>query len=140
MPQWKIAEGQLEEHPIRIHFRGDLGPDGQFPICARITWQAAQIDKEGLPDQDEMQRIDHFNQCLLKAVEEPGVGVLTMVLIADGECQWVLYTKETEAFKTAVDGIPTEGGLYPIETVVDEDPNWDVQQQILESIQNAPAP
>lgn len=134
MPQWKIAEGHYEMDPIRIHFREDIEVDHQFPICARVTWELAEPDAAGLPDADELQQIDRFNQTLQDRLEKPGLSVLTMVLMSDGQCQWVFYIADAERFETVLEQTLAEG-QFPIEASVDQDPKWELYQRLLSGIQ-----
>jgi hypothetical protein len=142
MVQWKVAEGHYENDPIRIHFRDDVRPDDRYPICARITWHAAARDDAGMPVLQELEQMDEYTKILQAKVEESSFGLITMVLISDGECQWVLYVADVPRFEAMIQETltATNQGVCPIEAKVDEDPLWEVHQQLFAGINKAPKP
>ena len=57
-----------------------------------------------------------------------------MMLTNNGTNQWVIYCRDLELLQQGLDAIPTTDGLYPIEIVADEDPEWSTFVQVFEVI------
>jgi hypothetical protein len=60
--------------------------------------------------------------------------VVAMMITHDGINQWIIYTRDLDVLKQGLDEIPTTNGLYPIEVVADEDPDWDTFVQVHDRI------
>ncbi|MCP5326428.1 MAG: DUF695 domain-containing protein [Oceanospirillaceae bacterium] len=135
---WVLADGTLNNSPITIRYRDQVSAEqtsGQYPYCVQIAWNADEVDPaSGYPAMDEMERIDLFNKALMMALEEKQNGLLTMVLTSQGVNQWVIYARSIERVKEALDSIPTEKGLYPIEVVADEDAPWATYTELTAAI------
>ncbi len=135
---WVLADGTLNNSPITIRYRDQVNAEkdsGLYPYCVQIAWNADEVDPaSGYPAMDEMERIDLFNKALMMALEEKQNGLLTMVLTSQGVNQWVIYARSIDRVKEALDSIPTEKGLYPIEVVADEDAPWATYSELTAAI------
>jgi hypothetical protein len=135
---WVLADGTLNNSPITIRYRDQVDAEqksGFYPYCVQIAWNADEVDPDnGYPVVDEMERIDLFNKALMMALEEKDHGLLTMVLTSQGVNQWVIYARSLDRVKEALDSIPTEKGLYPIEVVADEDIPWATYTELTSAI------
>ena len=136
--RWVRATGTLRDRPISIQYREDwraVKDAGQLPLCVQIAWTAEHIDEQtGFPDLKEQSRILAFNEHLQTCLVADGNAVVTMMLTNNGTNQWVIYCRDLELLQQGLDAIPTTDGLYPIEIVADEDPEWSTFVQVFEVI------
>lgn len=136
--RWVRASGDLNEKPISIQYREDwqLAADaGSFPVCVQIAWHAeSHDDSTGYPALDEQDDILTFHQALQDKLEPQENAVVAMMITHDSINQWIIYCKELGSLQTALDDIPTEQGLFPIEVVADEDLNWETFKQVYQVI------
>ena len=136
--RWVRATGTLRDKPISIHYREDwqsARDSGQLPVCVQIAWNAESIDDNtGFPGLQEQSRILVFNEHLQTHLETGDNAVVTMMLTNNGTNQWVIYCRDLELLQQGLDAIPTTDGLYPIEIVADEDPEWSTFVQVFEVI------
>ena len=137
--RWIRASGDLNAKPISIQYREDwniAAEAGLFPICVQIAWHAeSQDESTGFPAEDEQQQILVFHQSLQDALEPDENAVVAMMITHDAINQWIIYGGDLEKVKAALDTIPTDKGLYPIEVVADEDPDWKIFNQVYDVIQ-----
>jgi hypothetical protein len=136
--RWVLADGTLNDQLITIRYRESVQSEldcGQYQQCIQISWQASEQDPvTGYPSSDELEKIDDFNQKLMDAVEIGEHGLLVMVLMCEGINQWIIYAKDNEQLQQALNTIPTDTGLYPIEVASDEDPQWETFIQLRDAI------
>lgn len=136
--RWVRASGSLQDKPISIQFREDWAmakDSGECDICVQIAWHASSMDDStGFPAMDEQARIVMFTEQLQARLEPDEKSVVAMMITHDGINQWIIYTRDLEALKAGLDSIPTDEGLYPIEVVADEDPQWETFIQVHERI------
>ena len=137
--RWVRATGDLNGKPISIQFREDwqlAAESEKFPICVQIAWHAdTQDESSGFPADNEQQSILVFHQSLQVALEPNENAIVSMMITHDAVNQWIIYCTDLESLKTALDDIPTDRGLYPIEVVADEDPQWLIFNQVYSVIQ-----
>lgn len=140
--RWVRASGTLHDKPISIQYREDwaLAKDaGDYPICVQIAWNAATTDDStGFPALSEQSAILTFSEHLQRQAEAEENALILMVITHAGVNQWIIYAHDLERFKQALDSIPTSAGLYPIEVVADEDPQWQTFSQVYQVIQPQP--
>lgn len=137
--RWIRASGTLNNKPISIQYREDwqLAKDaGEYPVCVQIAWNASSLDDStGYPSLAEQSDILTFSEHLQRFAEADENALILMVIAHAGVNQWVIYTRDTETFRAALESIPPREGLYPIEVVADDDPQWRTFTQVYQVIQ-----
>lgn len=138
--RWVLADGTLNDAPITIRYRDELGDEhasGTYNQCVQISWTASEVDEEtGYPSAGELLKIDDFNQKLMSAIEKDEQALVVMVIMCQGINQWILYSKDTVQLQNDLNTIPTDTGLYPIEIVAEEDPEWSIFIQLRDAIKS----
>lgn len=138
--RWVLADGTLNDEPITIRYRDELESEhanGEYAQCVQISWTAAEVDEEtGYPSENELLKIDGFNQKLMAAIESNEQALVVMVIMCQGINQWILYCKDTTQLQSDLNTIPTDTGLYPIEIVAEEDAQWTIFTQLRDAIKN----
>ncbi len=132
--RWVRASGSLQDKPISIQFREDwqLAKDhGDYTLCVQIAWHAESLDDStGFPSAAEQVRIVSFTD-QLQALLEPEEGSFVVMMIThSGVNQWIIYTRDLDTLRSGLDSMPVTDGLYPIEVVADEDPQWNTFVQV----------
>ncbi|CUS42842.1 hypothetical protein MGWOODY_Tha2918 [hydrothermal vent metagenome] len=137
--RWVRASGSLQDKPISIQFREDwqLAMNSEkYSICVQIAWHASSIDDStGFPGIAEQARIVEFTELLQTRLELGETAILAMMITHDGINQWIIYSSDLEQLQAGLDTIPTNNGLYPIEVVADDDPEWNTFTQVYQRIQ-----
>ena len=136
--RWVLADGTLNDQPITIRYRDNVQNEqdsGDYGNCIQISWEAEDVDSEtGYPSPNELEKIDAFNKKLMDAIEPSEHGLVVMVLMAQGVNQWIIYVRDNEEIQKDLNKIPTDTGLYPIEVVSDEDPQWSIFTELRDAI------
>jgi len=142
--RWVRASGDLNGKPISIQYREDwqLAADtDDYGVCVQIAWHAdSQDESTGFPAADEQDQILAFHQALQDQLEPGENALVAMMITHDAINQWIIYCKNLDAMKAALDEIPTEQGLYPIEVVADEDADWRIFRQVYDVIRQQEQP
>jgi len=138
--RWVRASGTLRDKPISIQYREDwqtVKDADTLPLCVQIAWNAESVDDStGFPALQEQSRIVTFNQHLQDKLEPDENALVSMMLTNNGVNQWVIYCKDLQKVQDGLNNIPTDEGLYPIEVVANEDPEWATFTKIYELIQD----
>lgn len=128
--RWVLADGTLNDQPITIRYRDEIQAEiesGAYGQCIQISWEAEEVDPgTGYPSENELLKIDAFNQKLMAAIEPSEHGLVVMVLMAQGINQWIIYVRDNDEIQKDLNTIPTDKGLYPIEVVSEEDADWNI--------------
>lgn len=132
--RWIRASGTLNEKPISIQYREDwqlIQETADYTICTQIAWQARTLDDStGFPSLAEQVDILAFGERLQKSVESQENALIMMVLTHAGVNQWVIYCRDFEALKNALDNVIEDEQQYPLEIVADEDSSWSTFNQV----------
>ena len=70
----------------------------------------------------------------MSASETEAHALVVMVMMWQGINQWIIYAKDTSQLQSYLNTIPTDTGLYPIESVAEEDAKWDIFTQLRDAI------
>lgn len=136
--RWIRASGELNDKPISIQYREDWQQAAAYDvlnICVQIAWQAESRDEStGFPSDAEQLRILAFSEQLQQVLEADENAVVAMVIAHDGVNQWIIYCKDLQPLKDGLDKIPASDAGYPLEVVADEDPHWQIFQQVYDAI------
>lgn len=132
--RWIRASGDLNGKPISIQYREDWAlavEADKYAICVQIAWHAdTQDESTGFPAAEEQQQIMTFHQSLQDVLEPDENAIVSMMITHDAINQWIIYCSDLDSLKTSLDSIPTDTGLYPIEVVADDDPEWKIFCQV----------
>ena len=136
--RWVRASGDLNGKPISIQYREDwsLAQESErYPVCVQIAWHADSLDEStGFPSDEEQNQILAFHQALQDKLEPSENAVVAMMITHDAINQWIIYCEDLDVMKDALDQIPTDQGLYPIEVVADDDAEWQTFSKVHEVI------
>ncbi len=137
--RWVRSTGDLQQKPISIQYREDWAiakDSGDYSICVQVAWYAHGVDdSSGFPSADEQAQILVFHERLQAELERDEDAIVTMVIAHSGVNQWIIYASDVALVEAALNRIPTEQGLYPIEVVADEDGDWKTFTQVFQAIQ-----
>jgi hypothetical protein len=90
-----------------------------------VSWLLESADGNGLPNEDELDEMEFFENLMDEALVEKGTARLMTVFTGEGVREWQFYTDDEEffmrKFNEAMEGKP----VLPIEIEAFEDENWD---------------
>ena len=132
---WAIAEGDHEGKPVLVRFRHKLRnvtDVSGYPQLLQITWPYEEADESGMPEAEDSNAMELFEEHMIAAFEHDQHAVLTAVITTDGVRQWIIYTGDLEECGKRLSAMPHEQDEYPIELVADDDPEWEfLREEIL---------
>jgi hypothetical protein len=83
-----------------------------------------EICDNGFPTEDEREKLHHFENRLVCAVEEDEFSLLSMVITGNGQREFVFHTSDPQEFIGRLTNMPQEEKPYPIEIHCHEDEYW----------------
>jgi len=132
---WFIAEGESDGLPTLIRGRTGLGElRGHASLGKRLTvvWQMQDFTELGMPTDVESERMRECENALCEAIEEEGLGILTLAFTHDSRREWSFYVSDIEAVGASInDALPHDPPL-PIELSMTEDPGWSEYEAMMQ--------
>jgi hypothetical protein len=127
--RWGEKRGALDNGlPFSVRFREDLPDEREIKKLSTlivVSWLLESADGNGLPNEDELDEMEFFENLMDEALVEKGTARLMTVFTGEGVREWQFYTDDEEffmrKFNEAMEGKP----VLPIEIEAFEDENWD---------------
>lgn len=134
--QWTLVEGESEGTPVIVRFREPLltvSNKSGYGELLTILWPYAEEDSGALPNPEDSEAMEEFEERLFTALEHDAHAIIAAVITTDGARQWFVYTDDIEECGERIFNMPQNEEPYPIDMETDEDPQWKVLHQILAS-------
>lgn len=129
---WTGAEGEYDNHPLLIRFRQI--PKGfsksKYPSRLNVFWKMSEPDENGLPTEEETNRLEVFEERLVGAVEDDEHSMLVGVLTCNGQREFIFHTGDVPGFMERLTNMPQETERYPITIQKYDDPDWSYLESI----------
>ena len=93
-----------------------------FPVRIILVWRYDSAS--GMPQTAERERMDQMEDLLAPAVESSGLARLLMVSTGENLREWTYYTRDEEAFMTALNQALAEQPAFPLQIHIAPDPDW----------------
>ena len=129
---WYLAESEIDGLIAFVRFRDNVESlilSRKYSRYLRVVWEFA-ADEYGLPNDEDTQRLEDFENNLCEALEADDHAVLTFAMTNDGLRQWVFYTQDVQESGRRINKMPQEKERYPIELTTEEDPNWEEYKKV----------
>ncbi len=124
---WTLAEGRVGDLPLLFRLRTFPPADvdrSVFRTLVVIGWSYEPGNAAGMPASSDAQRMDELEGLLDNALEVPHHGFLTVAVTGDGRREWQWYTRDVEAFMTALNQALAPHAVFPIDLSHQDDPGW----------------
>lgn len=108
---------RLRQFPIQF-------PTVLYPQRLNVFWTMSEPDWNGLPTDQESERLETFEDRLIDAVELDEQSILAGVLTSNGEREFIFHTADPAEFLRRLTTMPQEPERYPITIESYEDPDW----------------
>ena len=133
---WTVIRGRNSEGVVLFRFREFTPgfPKADFPHRLNVFWTSTASDENGLPEQEESDRMCVFEDRLIEATELDAQSVLSLVVTGKGQREYVFHTKATDEFLRRLTDMPQKEEPYPIEIHHVTDPVWEYVDRILGDI------
>jgi hypothetical protein len=131
---WGAAEGEHDNHPLLVRFREipKTFPRSRYPERLNIFWEMSATDENGLPTDEEFDRLATFENRLVPVVERDGQSILVGVLTCNGEKEFIFHTADVSEFMERLRNIPQEEEeRYPITIQKYDDSGWSYFESVI---------
>ena len=123
---WTGVETQYNELPLLIRFvrLPRTFPKSKYPQRINVFWKMAETSENGLPTEDELMKLETFENRLCDAVHPDRHSILVGALTCNGEKEFIFHTSDVPGFLQRLTNMPQEKERYPITIQRYDDPNW----------------
>jgi len=123
---WGVSEAEHDNHLLFVRFRRipKTFPKSSYPRRLNIFWKMSEADQNGLPTEEEFDRLATFEDRLVLAVEKDDHSILAGALTCDGEKEFIFHTADVKEFMARLRNMPQEEERYPITIQQHDDPHW----------------
>lgn len=125
--QWFAAEAKNEELPVLLRGRGqlsDLIGIKSHPNLLKIRWTYAADETTGMPAADMIKKMAVFEQVVFDTLEKEPLCIFYSIYLHNGIKEWSAYCSDLEKVNEEISGALIGHEKYPIELLVDQDPEW----------------
>lgn len=123
---WAVGEAQINGLPVVVRFRTGLPSESDRQLNENliiITW-AYQGIETGMPNDEDKQRTNAFEEAIEHGFERSDAGVQVACLTGNHQKEWRYYTPNVEAFLDAFNACLAGHPVYPVELRMFKDPDW----------------
>ena len=125
--QWFAAEAMNDDLPVLLRGRGqlkDLIAVKSHPNLLKIRWAYTPDKKTGMPAMDVIKKMAVFEQVIFEVLEKEPLCVFYSIYLHNGIKEWSAYCSDLEKVNEEISGALVGHEKYPIELLVDQDPEW----------------
>jgi len=125
--QWFAAEAKNDDLPVLLRGRGqlkDLVGIKSHPNLLKIRWTYTPDAKTGMPAVDEIKKMAVFEQVVFETLEKEPLAIFYSIYLHNGMKEWSAYCSDLERVNEEISGALVGHEKYPIELLVDQDPEW----------------
>jgi hypothetical protein len=122
---WTLVDTDYNGRPILFRLRefpNDF-PTADYPQRLNVTWSMFEHEN-GLPTDQETERLTRFEDRLVDAVESDEQSILLGVLTCNGEREFIFHTADPSEFLQRLTEMPQETERYPLTIERYDDPEW----------------
>jgi len=94
----------------------------------------SEPDENGLPTEEETNRLEVFEERLVGAVEDDEHSMLVGVLTCNGQREFIFHTGDVPGFMERLTDMPQETERYPITIQKYDDPDWSYLESIVSGV------
>lgn len=134
---WTLWDGDYNGDALLIRLRNFPVefPISKYPQRLNVTWTMYERDENGLPTDQEFERLRTFEDRLVNAVEPDEQSVLVGALTCNGEKEFIFQSKDPSEFLRRLTDMPQETERYPIVIESYDDPDWDYFKDVTSQIE-----
>lgn len=125
---WGVLAGQVDGAKMIARVRMDAMEDGRGDVFTQAITLSVTIQDptpEGLPNMEEMNRLDQIEQRVHDVIREVGGAILAMLISTGGRREIVLYSRDHGWIEEHRDRLDGAIGDHAARVVVTTDPTWD---------------
>ena len=131
---WVMDEGELDNGlPFTLRFREDLPDEGDLKKLTTlivVSWVYDSENGTGMPTDEELNRMEAFENLMDDALVEKGTARLMTVFTGEGIREWQFYTDDEDFFMEKFNEALNEQPVLPLEIDAFEDENWDAYNDL----------
>lgn len=125
--RWFAAEAKNNDLPVLLRGRGHLQSlmgIKSHPNLLRIRWTYDADKTTGMPAVEVIKKMAVFEQVMFETLEKEPLCIFYSIYLHNGIKEWSAYCADLERMNEEISGALVGHEKYPIELLVDQDPEW----------------
>ncbi len=135
--EWLTATALEEESTVIFRLLPDI-PAGittaNFPARIEIIWSYNSPNESGMPGPDDQQLMNQFEERLVGAWQNAGLGYLTMLITGNQMCEWQWYLTDVDEALLILNKVTEDLPPLPIDIHTETDPDWYAYSNFMQHI------
>jgi Family of unknown function (DUF695) len=125
---WRMATAEDDGKPLIFRIR-EHGPafaiKAVFSHLLAVCWQYEPFNDQGMPAQDDVDRMAELEDLLKPAFEGAEEAFLTVIVTGNGVREWQWYARDPKTLMELVNDTLGELEPFPVQFSFQEDPEWE---------------
>jgi len=135
--EWLTATAMEDEFTVLFRLLPDIPPGistAEFPARVEIIWNYQSPNETGMPGPEDQQLMNEFEERLVAAWQDAGVGFLTMLITGNQMCEWQWYLQNSEQALQILNEAVADLPPLSIEIHTETDPDWYAYSNFMQQI------
>lgn len=125
--EWLTATAKEDDFTVIFRLLPDI-PTGlvteEFPARIEIIWKYESPNESGMPGPEDLKAMNQFEDRLVAAWQNAGIGYLTMLITGNNLCEWQWYLKDTDQALRILNEATADLPPLPLDIHTESDPEW----------------
>tara|TARA_R110002111_G_scaffold258083_1_gene326866 strand:- start:114022 stop:114465 length:444 start_codon:yes stop_codon:yes gene_type:complete len=135
--EWLTATAMEDEFTVLFRLLPDI-PLGistvEFPARIEIIWTYQSPNESGMPGPEDQQLMNQFEERLVAAWQDAGIGFLTMLITGNQMCEWQWYLHNSELALQILNEAVADLPPLSLEIHTETDPDWYAYSNFMQQI------
>lgn len=136
-PEWLTATALEDDFTIFFRLLPNIPTQistADFSDRIEIIWTYQSPNESGMPGPKDQQKMNEFEERLVAAWQDSGMGYLTMLLTGNQICEWQWYVKNTTLALHVLNKAMADLPRLPLDIHTETDPDWYAYSNFMEQI------
>ena len=132
---WSVGTGEDNGKPLIFRIRNQAPSFAEkkaFPHLLAVCWQYESPNDQGMPSQEDAERMSELEDLLEPAFEGSRQAFLSVIVTGNGVREWQWYARNPDEVIKLVNATLSELEPFPVEFSFQDDPEWQGYLQFLE--------
>ncbi|CAN5441437.1 hypothetical protein BH11PLA2_BH11PLA2_24400 [soil metagenome] len=126
--RWTLAEGEDDGKTLIFRIRNKaplFATKATYPNLLAVCWRYESPNDQGMPTQEDTDRMYELENLLEGGLEENGHAFLSVIVTGNGIREWQWYARDPNAIMEQFNKTLGELDPFPIQISFQDDPEWD---------------
>ncbi|MCA9014931.1 MAG: DUF695 domain-containing protein [Planctomycetaceae bacterium] len=135
--EWLTATAMEDDMTVLFRLLPEIPQEiatADFPARVEIIWNYLSPNESGMPGPEDQERMNVFEECLVAAWQNSGLGFMTMLITGNQMCEWQWYLNDAEQALLVLNEAAADLPPLPIDIHTETDPDWYAYSNFMQQI------